>query len=135
MNDLMSYLLNYALKHDIGCILEQLPPSFEARALPEKKLIIINTSWHNTNEVPFITGHEIGHIMNNDNIYECQPTTASYPLELSADKYSLDLIFRYATRLDFMIHEPEIFIQKFGIPQRMLIYTQQLYNNNKDLIF
>lgn len=134
MNDLMSYLLNYASENDIGYILEQLPSEFESRALLDNRLIIINTNWYDTNELPFIVGHEIGHIMNGDNFEKCQPESAAYPLELTADKYSLRLIFNYAAGLDSMAHEPQTFMEQFGIPERMLLSTKELFKNNKELI-
>lgn len=135
MNDLIWYLFNFALDHNISYELQKLPPYFESRALPQENFIIINTNWHRTNEIPFIVGHEIGHIMNHDNIERCQPQNASYPLELAADKYSLNLIFKYTLKMDLMIQEPQTFIEQFGIPERMLIPAKELFKNNKELIF
>lgn len=135
MNDLVMYLLNYALDHNISYELQKLPPYFESRAIPQADFIIINTNWHRANEVPFIIGHEIGHIMNHDNIKKCQPQNASYPLELAADKYSLNLIFKYTLKIDSMIQEPQTFIEQFGIPERMLIPAKELFKSNKELIF
>lgn len=135
MNDLIWYLLNFALAHDINYELQKLPPYFESRALPESDLIIINTGWHNTNEIPFTIGHEIGHIMNHDNISKCQPQTANYPLELAADKYSLNLIFKYTMKMNLMIREPQTFIEQFGIPERMLIPAAELFKQNYESIF
>ena len=54
--ELIEYLLNYARGE----------PYDPALSFKHKHKMIINTNWHNSNELPFIIGHEIGHLMLGD---------------------------------------------------------------------
>lgn len=134
MNNLIEYLLNYAFDNKIGYEIRKLDPYFPPRAVLDDNLIIINSNWHNREEIPFTIGHEIGHIMNNDQVEKCQSPTLIYPYELNADKYSLNLIFNYSLDQEIIIQEPGIFIQQYGIPLRMLNYATELFWNNKEKV-
>ena len=61
--ELIEYLLNYAFKHGLSYILVRGEPYDPALSFKHKHKMIINTNWHNSNELPFIIGHEIGHLM------------------------------------------------------------------------
>ncbi|WP_304231178.1 M48 family metalloprotease [Lactobacillus kitasatonis] len=64
--ELIVYLLNYAFKHGLSYILVRGEPYDPALSFKHKHKMIINTNWHTSNELPFIIGHEIGHLMLGD---------------------------------------------------------------------
>ena len=135
MEDLIKYLLKYAFDHGISCALIRREQSYQSVALPDKKLIVINQNSKNKFELPFIIGHEIGHIMNGDvnGAFYCGKPVNSE--ERLADLYSLNLIYGYASNQFDTFEEPIQFIQQYGIPDRMLEDTYQLFKKNDDLVF
>ena len=135
MEDLIKYLLKYAFDHGISCALIQREQSYQSVALPDKKLIVINQNSKNKFELPFIIGHEIGHIMNgnvNGAFYCGKPVNSE---ERLADLYSLNLIYGYASNQFDTFDEPIQFIQQYGIPDRMLDDAYRLFEKNNDLVF
>ena len=135
MEDLIKYLLKYAFDHDISCALIRREQSYQSVALPDKKLIVINQNSKNKFELPFIIGHEIGHIMNgnvNGAFYCGKPVNSE---ERLADLYSLNLIYGYASNQFDNFEEPVQFIQQYGIPDRMLDDAYRLFEKNNDLVF
>ena len=135
MEDLIKYLLKYAFDHGISCALIRREQSYQSVALPDKKLIVINQNSKNKFELPFIIGHEIGHIMNgnvNGAFYCGKPVNSE---ERLADLYSLNLIYGYASNQFDTFDEPIQFIQQYGIPDRMLDDAYRLFKKNDDLVF
>ena len=135
MEDLIKYLLKYAFDHGISCALILREQSYQSVALPDKKLIVINQNSKNKFELPFIIGHEIGHIMNgnvNGAFYCGKPVNSE---ERLADLYSLNLIYGYASNQFDNFEEPVQFIQQYGIPDRMLDDAYRLFEKNNDLVF
>lgn len=135
MEDLIKYLLKYAFDHGISCALIRREQSYQSVALPDKKLIVINQNSKNKFELPFIIGHEIGHIMNgnvNGAFYCGKPVNSE---ERLADLYSLNLIYGYASNQYDSYEEPIQFIQQYGIPDRMLNDAFRLFKKNDDLVF
>ena len=135
MEDLIKYLLKYAFDHGISCALIRREQSYQSVALPDKKLIVINQNSKNKFELPFIIGHEIGHIMNgnvNGAFYCGKPVNSE---ERLADLYSLNLIYGYASNQFDTFEEPIQFIYEYGIPIRMLNDTVELYKKKSNLCF
>ena len=135
MEALIKYLLKYAFDHGISCALILREQSYQSVALPDKKLIVINQNSKNKFELPFIIGHEIGHIMNgnvNGAFYCGKPVNSE---ERLADLYSLNLIYGYASNQFDNFEEPVQFIQQYGIPDRMLDDAYRLFEKNNDLVF
>ena len=135
MEDLLKYLLKYAFDHGISCALIRREQSYQSVALPDKKLIVINQNSKNKFELPFIIGHEIGHIMNgnvNGAFYCGKPVNSE---ERKADLYSLNLIYKYASSQFETFDEPGIFMEQFGIPYRMKGDVFRLFKENDDLVF
>ena len=135
MEDLVKYLLKYAFDHGISCALIRREQSYQSVALPDKKLIVINQNSKNKFELPFIIGHEIGHIMNgnvNGAFYCGKPVNSE---ERLADLYSLNLIYGYASNQFDNFEEPVQFIEQYGIPDRMLDDAYRLFKKNDDLVF
>ena len=135
MEDLVKYLLKYAFDHGISCALIRREQSYQSVALPDKKLIVINQNCKNKFELPFIIGHEIGHIINGDvnGAFYCGKPINSE--ERLADLYSLNLIYEYASNQFDTFEEPIQFIQRYGIPERMFKDTVELFEQKNDLIF
>ena len=135
MEDLIKYLLKYAFDHGISCALIRREQTYQSVALPDKKLIVINQNCKNKFELPFIIGHEIGHIMKgnvNGAFYCGKPVNSE---ERLADLYSLNLIYGYASNQFDNFEEPVQFIQQYGIPDRMLDDAYRLFEKNNDLVF
>lgn len=63
MSNLISWLYSYAFKHKIGVLQIFTKPEYSSLSDKSKRLIIINVNWKNKKELPFIIGHEIGHIL------------------------------------------------------------------------
>lgn len=67
MDDVINYLLNFAMKNKIGFVWTSLLASYTSSAADCKnRKIVINGNWHNKKELPFIIAHEISHILNKD---------------------------------------------------------------------
>lgn len=132
MNDLIEYLLSYAFDHGIGYELAKLPFDFESRAIPEKHFMIINTNWKNPNEIPFIIGHEIGHlILKDDGIMYYASPHGNIDSEHSADLYSLNLLYDYSCVHGDDFQEPGEFMSSYGIPQRMEDAAMKLFDREQ----
>lgn len=134
INSLTEYLLRYAFDHGIGYEIEPLKSDTPPRAVVDCKLIIVNSNWYKKEEIPFTIGHEIGHIMNGDTVFDCQSPIIYYPLERNADRFSVDLIFNYSLKCEDAIREPGVFIEQYGIPTRMLNYATEVFAKNRSLL-
>lgn len=136
MNDLIMYLLNFALDNGIAWAIKQEDPYFPPMSFHKSRKLIVNMNWHNKWEIPFMIGHEIGHLMNDDpGISYYHSATVRGSAEREADLYSLNLIFDYAMAQCDPVYEPIEFMQQYGIPERMLNDTVKLFRNNYDLLF
>lgn len=135
MDDILAYLFKHAFKNKISCALIWKDVNYQSVAIPDKKTIVINQNCKNRYELPFIIGHEIGHIMNGDSnaaFYCGKPINSE---ERLADLYSLNLIYDYASNQYDCFEEPVQFVQQYGIPIRMLDDACKLFKRNDDLIF
>lgn len=119
-NFLMTYLLNYAMAHDIGYDLVPCGKDFTSKALPESRRIIINTDWANQDEIPFITAHEIGHIMNGDTgVRYYDSGTINSKSEYHANIYGIKLLLRFCNDHDITFTNPIKFCEQFGVPMKL----------------
>lgn len=106
MDELITYLLHFAFDKGVSCALIWKNIDYQSVALPKEKLIVINQNCRNKQELPFIIGHEIGHIMNGDAnaaFYCGKPINSE---ERLADLYSLNLIYDYASNQFDTFEEP-----------------------------
>lgn len=135
MDDLLTYLFRLAFNNKISCALIWKDINYQSVALPKEKLIVINQNCKNKSELPFIVGHEIGHIMNGDatTSFYCDKPLSSE--EHKADLYSLNIIYDYAAEQFDTFEEPIQFVQQYGIPFRMLDDTLELFKGNNKLGF
>lgn len=131
-NFLMTYLLNYAMAHDIGYDVEPCGEEFTSKALPEERLIIINTDWANQNEIPFITAHEIGHIMNGDTgVRYYDSGTINSKSEYHANVFGIKLLLRFCQDHDINFTNSIKFCEHFGVPLKLeYIVSAQLNGRN-----
>lgn len=135
LTDLMQFLFDFAFSQGFG--VAQISKDEEYRPLADKtrNLIIINTNWKNKSELPFIIGHEIGHLMDGDVGLSYYCGNALTSKEHHADLYSLNLIFDYATRQYDCFNEPSEFMRAYGIPVRMYDSMVELFRKHNDLLF
>ena len=129
MSNLIAWLYNYAFKHKIGVLQIFTKPEYSSLSDKSKQLIIININWKNKKELPFIIGHEIGHILAGEPGLSNYCGTPLTPNERRADLFSLNLIFNYASKQYDCFDEPIQFIEQYGIPYRMLADTCLLYTS------
>lgn len=120
MSDVTTYLLNYALDHDIGFeFLNGLDSDWPSVAIPERNKMFINTNWYKQEEVPMIIAHEIGHMLNGDSCYMYNKSSiAKINAESTANKIAIDLLLQYCKDYDIHFNSYIMFIQQFCIPLR-----------------
>ena len=133
--ELIEYLLNYAFKHGLSYILVKGEPYDPALSFKNAHKMVINTNQHNPNELPFIIGHEIGHLMLGDSGIAYWPSfSRQNSEEEEADLFSLKIIYDYSCKNGDYIQEPGTSMQSYGTPERMATATKQLFKDNDDLI-
>ena len=127
MDDVISYLLNYAFENDIGFIKSnRSDSSWPSVSIPERNIIFINMNWANQNEIPFIIAHEIGHMINLDSCHLYNTTNASMlKIERNADVFAIGLLVKYCKDYDIEFEDPSIFIQQFSIPSDLMPFVLQ----------
>ena len=92
--ELIEYLLNYAFKQSLSYILVKGEPYDPALSFKNAHKMVINTNWYNPNELPFIIGHEIGHLMLGDSGIAYWPSfSGQNSEEEEADLFSLKIIY------------------------------------------
>lgn len=127
--DLIHFLLYVAIAHHIDYDLGEHRPSFSSKALPSRNIIIINTNYYKAKELPFVIGHEIAHIIHQDDIAICTDPNAKRPCEHTANVYSIDLIHAYAKiygRNNFVTLT--VFLSYYDIPDKMYKYSTRFFN-------
>ncbi|RHW49696.1 ImmA/IrrE family metallo-endopeptidase [Bombilactobacillus bombi] len=117
MDNLITYLLNYAFDHGYGYeILNDAENDWPSLAYPELNLIFINMNWHNQNELPFQIAHEIGHMIDGN---ACHMYNDKIKVEDHADLHAIEILKQYSLDYDFCINNPIVFAQQFCIPYRL----------------
>ena len=128
--ELIDWLLAYAKKHEIVVEFVDVNPTYRPLSLKQRRLAIININWYRPEEVPFSIGHEIGHIMlaNGDLDSHRNQTFAGHNSEEDpADIFSVKLIYDYSCRKGDCFEEPGLFMQSYGIPDRVTDITKELF--------
>ena len=113
--------MNYALKHNIGVIYTHCPPKEAPSAsYPENGVLVINANWKNKNEIPFIFGHELGHMLlkHDRRNFNTSPVNA-IKMEHEANQFSLNLLTEYCDDMDFYFDNKYVFAETFGIPKSL----------------
>lgn len=96
-SNLLDYLLGVAWDNGIGYKLTPMDDDHWLPVyLPAHNLIIINTNWYISQQIPLQLAHEIGHALNGDSEYEYQACfSASSKVENEATRRGLELIIPY----------------------------------------
>lgn len=121
MDDLITYLLNFAMSHGIGFeTMPDAPSDWASIAVPEYRKIMLNFNWENKREIPFQIAHEISHLLNKDNnvLYHAS-YCESAKHEAGANLSAIDiLIGYYQANYGYDYITPELFMKQFGIPNK-----------------
>lgn len=118
MNELIEYLLNYTFDHGIGYKLVHADPYDPSLSLKKHNLIVINLNWHNKSELPFIIGHELGHLILGHKREEFDESPAKrIRMEKEANEFSLNLLTEYCDLHEICFYNKYSFAHAFGIPK------------------
>ena len=118
MDDVLAYLMNYALAHDIGVVYDTtLPPYAPPVSFVRQRMVVMNGNFRES-EQPFALAHEIGHIMLGHYRFHCNAPVVKYKQEKEADDYATDLLWQCAE--DNNINYVD-FLATYGVPDRMFL--------------
>ena len=119
-NNLINWLMNYCFDHDIGaCLTNELPDAIGGKSyVIPADLVVVNNNWHNELEIPFIIGHELGHLMLGHKRKEFDESpTKRILMERAANEYSLYLLTEYCDLHEIYFYDKYTFAHAFGIPK------------------
>lgn len=117
MDDIISWLANYAFDHGIGVTMStDLSPDCPSFALANPKNIVINLNWSPRAEIPFSMAHEIGHVINGDNGHYQLTSVAHSKAEHDANIIAFQILREWAESHDVAVSEPYLFMSCFAIP-------------------
>lgn len=116
MNEVIDWLVNYAFNHKIGVILDRLNFGPDVSASTDGQNVLINMNWKNSNEVPFLLAHEIGHVLNGDGVANYCTATATTKIESAANGQAIDLLLDYCNTYDKQPQTYTDFMKYYGIP-------------------
>lgn len=122
MDEVLSWLCDYCLKHKIGIqYIGFMNPHDPSVCYEWPRLIIYNDHWYKPNEKPFILAHEIGHVMCGTTI--CYTNTTGVKVnqsknESEANKFAINLLEKYCEETDICFSSKYQFANAFGIPKR-----------------
>ncbi|GAY74310.1 ImmA/IrrE family metallo-endopeptidase [Lentilactobacillus kosonis] len=132
MDDLITYLCNYAYDHKIGFILNRQKLSSDEVPISSYalNLIIVNMNWNPETEIPFQFAHEISHILNGDKGDKGFPA-AIIKEEYAANKRAIDILMKYAELNEIPTNNVVKFMNIFGIPYKLedLVRNELLKNS------
>lgn len=111
--------MNYALDHQYGVTFSYAAENDDpSEAFPEYRTAVINANWKNIDEIPFIIGHELGHLFLGHEKSEYHSSSVnSIRLEREANEFSLYLLTEYCDLHDIYFYNMYTFAQAFGIPR------------------
>lgn len=118
-NQVIRWLMNYALDHQYGVTFSYAAKNDDpSEAFPEYRTAVINANWKNIDEIPFIIGHELGHLFLGHEKSEYHSSSVnSIRLEREANEFSLYLLTEYCDLHDIYFYNMYTFAQAFGIPK------------------
>lgn len=121
MDDVINYLLNFAMKNKIGFVwTDLLTPYTSSAADCKNREIVINGNWHNKKELPFMIAHEIAHILNKDMgiLYFTSNSSKSH-IESNANAGAINILVDYCDKLGLSRYNAIKFMDVFGIPANL----------------
>lgn len=122
INDFITKLLNYALDHGIGFQLTKLKKNMPSFAIQKHKFIIINVNWENSSESPFQIDHEIGHVLNEDdmNLYNSKVKNYRFAYEHNANRKALKILLpMYLYYIEYSVNNVYIILNQLCIPTNL----------------
>lgn len=118
MNEVITWLMNYCMDHDIGIIYKKnLPQTAPSDSWHNPKLIIFNANYYKVNERPFMMAHEIGHVVEEVPEYYKLAYLGIEKGEFSANSFAINLLSLYCMENDIWYETYYDFAQAFGIPK------------------
>lgn len=119
MDDVLAWLSNYAMDHGIGIIFDKkLPPDAPSDSWEFPPIAIINSNWYNKNELPFITAHEICHVLYGSAEYYHSACRGMESGESDANLGAIKLLLQYARETDMHFATYYQFANAFCIPKK-----------------
>ncbi|GAW64248.1 hypothetical protein FC65_GL001047 [Ligilactobacillus acidipiscis DSM 15836] len=121
MNEVITYLLNFAFDHGFEIVwTNQLKSSAPSCAIPKNNKIIINGQWKNKDELPFQIAHEIGHMLNKDEGVLYYSSYSSHSkIEADADNRAIDLLIDYCVSNGKETENYSDFMYYYSVPLRL----------------
>ncbi|PWF24328.1 ImmA/IrrE family metallo-endopeptidase [Lactobacillus johnsonii] len=118
MDNVINWLSNFCLDNGIGFIFDKnLPPDAPSDSWSNPKLILLNTNWHRTTELPFMYAHEIGHVVEEYPEYYHLTRLGTEKGEYSANRFAINLLLKYCKEHDIEFATYYQFAYAFGIPR------------------
>lgn len=118
MNEVITWLMNYCMDHDIGIIYKKnLPQTAPSDSWHSPKLIIFNANFYKKSERPFMLAHEIGHVVEEVPEYYKLAYLGIEKGEFSANRFAINLLSLYCMENDIWYETYYDFAQAFGIPK------------------
>lgn len=121
MNNLMTYLCNYAYDHGIGYQLDRASykPDEVSFYMELNNTVYINTNYINEEEVPFQFAHEISHALNGDKGSNNFSANSVYSKEeYKANKRATKILLEYCDLNGLTFYNSTEFMDAFGIPSK-----------------
>lgn len=118
MNEVITWLMNYCMDHDIGIIYKKnLPQTAPSDSWHNPKLIIFNANFYKKSERPFMLAHEIGHVVEEVPEYYKLAYLGIEKGEFSANRFAINLLALYCLDNDIYFDNYYSFAKAFGIPK------------------
>lgn len=130
MNEVITWLMNYCLKHDIGIIYKSdLPEDAPSDSWHNPKLVIFNANYWKKDERPFMLAHEIGHVIEEVPEYYKLAYLGMEKGEFSANRFAINLLYLYCYDNDIWYDNYYDFAKAFGIPARKYYIVEYVFNS------
>ncbi|MCM6819799.1 ImmA/IrrE family metallo-endopeptidase [Pediococcus pentosaceus] len=121
MDNLITYLCNYAFDHDIGYQLDRISydPEDASFYLNLTNTVYINMNYKNKKEIPFQFAHELSHALNGDKGSNNFCSNAFYIREeCAANKRATKILLEYCDLNGLTFYNSTEFMDVFGIPSK-----------------
>lgn len=110
--------MNVAMNNGVGVEFMHLSPTTPPATNAKTRLIVMNSNWHNRDDLPIQFAHELGHIFNNDDSQSCLYFSPSRNgIEGRANKTGIALLMKpYLESKEKEEVSSADFITKFHLP-------------------
>ena len=116
----LSRVFDWAWARGIGYTSSSLfAPDSVCKAVPSNRLIIVNTNYHDQQQLPFQAAHEVGHIMSCD-LAPVAFTTSKIGREGRANRFAINLLVPwFYDEIDQSAANSRWFLKSFHLPDSM----------------